>query len=195
MLLDHRPCAEHVEESRRDSILHGAERRSRAGDVQFPPVHRSEQLYRSEALLTGQPRALVRQRNFYDPLRTGIVAPPQEHDAVGIGAGSGLIRTACAMLKIAVTAPITARINTTIADQPAAAAHVPEGRPEICRECDGSTSTRTMAGLGGVRAPCLQESTYLRSPADRFSFLQPIKQTLFAVSDLTRYYNVDITSH
>src|SRR5687767_8981394 len=35
----------------------------------------------------------------------------------GSATGSGLIRTACAMLKIAVTAPIaTARINTTVAD-------------------------------------------------------------------------------
>jgi hypothetical protein len=34
----------------------------------------------------------------------------------GSTTGSGLIRTACAMLKIAVTAPIaTARINTTVA--------------------------------------------------------------------------------
>src|SRR5215210_237550 len=35
----------------------------------------------------------------------------------GSATGSGLNRTACAMLKIAVTAPIaTARINTTVAD-------------------------------------------------------------------------------
>jgi hypothetical protein len=35
----------------------------------------------------------------------------------GSTTGSGLIRTACAMLKIAVTAPIaTARISTTVAD-------------------------------------------------------------------------------
>ena len=45
----------------------------------------SEQLDRGEAFLAGPPCAVIQQRHFHDLLRTGIVAAPEEHDAVRIG--------------------------------------------------------------------------------------------------------------
>ena len=82
---DQGPRSEQVEESRRNRVLHGEKRLSQARDVQFPPVDRPEQLDPGEALLARQPRALIQQRDLHDLLRTGIVAPPKEHDAVRIG--------------------------------------------------------------------------------------------------------------
>ena len=74
------------------------------------------------------------------------------------------------MLKIAVTAPIaTARINTTVADNQPPRRTFLDGRPEICRECHGSTlatlgaqrpidgSLRSGGRLQYTGAPCRQQ--------------------------------------